>query len=196
MPTGTSGRFAAALAAAALAGTALSAGLPPSQVVGINAAVLNIARIRSAGAPQAHPAIVRERVALADEVQTGARSQLQLLLLDRSTFTIGANARLTIDRYVYDSNRSLRSMSARVVTGAFRFMSGRPDRGGGSTINTPVAAIGIRGTIVEGVVGEAAMQIARGETAVQTRVYGQPDPSSVRVPPNTRPRNTRNLPVC
>src|SRR5258706_8228898 len=158
MPTRTSGRFAAALVAAALAGTALSAGLPPSQVVGINAAVLNIARIRSAGAPQAHPAIVRERVALADEVQTGARSQLQLLLLDRSTFTIGANARLTIDRFVYDPNR--RSLTASVAKGAFRFMSGRPDRAGEASIGTPVSTIGIRGTIVEGVVGSEAVAIA------------------------------------
>jgi hypothetical protein len=179
MPNRTSGRFAAVAAAAALAGTAPSAGSPPPQVVGINAAVLNIARIRSAGTPQARLAVVRERVALADEVQTGARSQLQLLLLDRSTFTVGANARLTIDRYVYDPNRSVRSMSAKIVTGAFRFVSGRPNRAGSSTINTPVAAIGIRGTIVEGVVGEAAMQIARGESAVGPGIRSESDTASL-----------------
>src|SRR3546814_15973466 len=44
-------------------------------------------------------------------------------------------------------------------------MSGRPNAGGNGTasISSPVATIGIRGTIVEGVVGKAALQIAADE---------------------------------
>ncbi|MEP7004929.1 MAG: hypothetical protein ABI810_03030, partial [Sphingomonas bacterium] len=90
--TGTRARFLTLAIALSLAGTAIAAGQP--QIVGINAAVLNNVRIRSAGAPQAHAALVRQRVALNDEVQTGGRSQLQVLLLDKTTFTVGANARL------------------------------------------------------------------------------------------------------
>ncbi len=147
----------------ALAGGALAAGAP--QAVGIASAVLNDVSIESAGTRQFRHAVLRQRVALADQVQTGQRSQLQVLLLDRSVFTVGANARLTIDRYVYDP-ASGRSFSASVAKGAFRFMSGRPDRGGNSSINTPVAAIGIRGTIVDGVVGAEAIAIANGERGI------------------------------
>ena len=167
---------ATALAGAGLAGSGIAAGAP--QVVGINAAVLNNVRIRSAGAPQAHIAVVRQRVALADEVQTGGRSQLQVLLLDKSVFTVGANARLTIDRFVYDPNRGARSMAASVTKGAFRFLSGRPDRAGTTSIRTPIATIGVRGTIVEGVVGEQAALIAAGE-ALGRPVRSDPETASL-----------------
>ena len=104
-----------------------------------------------------------------------------VLLLDKSVFTVGANARLTVDRYVYDPNRGSRSIGATVAKGAFRFMSGKPDRGGGSQIRTPVATIGIRGTILEGVVGESAALIAAGESAVGRNVDSDPDTASLIV---------------
>ncbi len=144
--------------------TALAA---PPQPVGITSAVLNQVTITGAGTRQARRAVLRQRVAIADQVQTGARSQLQVLLLDRATFTVGANAHLTIDRYVYDPATG-RSFSASVARGAFRFMSGRPARSGNSIINTPVATIGIRGTIVDGVIGADAIAIASGERGIGT----------------------------
>lgn len=156
-------RIIAFAALAGLAGTALAAGTPPA--IGIASAVLNDVKIASAGASRSRQAVLRQRMALADQVQTGARSQLQVLLLDRAVFTVGANARLTIDRFVYDPATG-RSFSASVAKGAFRFMSGRPNRGGASTIATPVSSIGIRGTIVEGVVGEDAIAIAKGEKGI------------------------------
>jgi hypothetical protein len=175
----------ASLAAAALAATA-------PQVVGINAAVLNDVRIRGAGTAQARPAVLRQRVALADQVLTGQRSQLQVLLLDKSTFTVGANAQLTIDRYVYDPGGG-RSFTASVAKGAFRFMSGRPDRGGGSAINTPVAAIGIRGTIIEGVVGEDAVAIASGEREINRSIGGDPATASLIILRGPGARTEGNL---
>jgi len=147
----------------ALIGSALAAGAP--QVVGIASAVLNDVSIESAGAGQFRHAVLRQQVGLLDQVQTGLHSQLQVLLLDASVFTIGANARLMIDRYVYDPAAG-RSFSASIAKGAFRFISGRPDRRGSSSINTPVAAIGIRGTIVDGVVGAEAVAIANGERGI------------------------------
>ena len=174
---GARARFVTLAIAVSLAGTAIAAGQP--QIVGINAAVLNNVRIRSAGAPQAHIAVVRQRVALNDEVQTGGRSQLQVLLLDKSVFNVGANARLTIDRFVYDPNRGARSLAASVTKGAFRFISGRPDAPGSTSIRTPIASIGVRGTIVDGVVGQDAASIAAGEAGVGPRVRGDPATASL-----------------
>lgn len=165
----------AAIMLVSLAGAGLAAATP--RVVGINAVVLNDVRIRSAGTPP-RPAVLRQRVALADQVQTGQRSQLQVLLLDKSVFTVGANALLTIDRYVYDPN-SGRSFAASVAKGAFRFMSGRPDRGGDSSVSTPVATIGIRGTIFDGVVGADAIAIASGESAIDRSIRGDPATASL-----------------
>lgn len=168
----------AAALALALGGVATAAGGP--QIVGIAAAVLNDVRIKPVAAPQPHRAALRERVALADQVQTGQRSQLQMLLLDRSVFTVGANARLTIDRYVYDPATG-RAFSATVAKGAFRFMSGQPDRRGASSIQTPVASIGIRGTIVEGVIGKDAIEIAKQERGLGRGVKGDAETASLIV---------------
>ena len=164
---------------AAVAVSLSAAALAAGEVVGIAAAVLNQVRVQPAGAPQAHPLLVRQRVALGDQIQTGERSQAQLMLLDKSTFTIGANARLTIDRFVYDPHS--RSLGATVAKGAFRFMSGRPDRAGDASIGTPVSTIGIRGTIVEGVVGSEAVAIAGREPALNARLTSDPETASLIV---------------
>lgn len=165
----------AATIAVSLGGAALAAA---PQVIGIAATVLNQVRIQTAGAPE-RPLQPRQRVALGDRIETGQRSQAQLMLLDKSTFTIGANARLTIDRFVYDPNS--RSISASVAKGAFRFMSGRPDRGGDASISTPVSTIGIRGTIVDGVVGSEAVAIASREQAINPRLKSDPESASLIV---------------
>ncbi len=135
--------------------------------VGVTAAIHNYVQLgRGKAAPRT--AVVRERVILNDEVRTGRASQLQILLQDRTTFTVGADARITIDRFVYDPNRSTRIVSAKVAQGAFRFMSGRTlgKASGPATVRTPVGTLGIRGTIVEGVVGGDAVRIALAEPAV------------------------------
>lgn len=167
--------FASALP---LAGAAVAAGTP--QVVGIAAAILNDVLIASGGTAQLRPAVIRERVALADRVQTGQRSQLQLMLLDRSTFTVGPNARLTIDRFVYDPARG-GAFDASVAKGAFRFMSGRRATPGSSSIRTPVATVGIRGTVIDGVVGAEALAIARDERGIGRGMRGDPETASLIV---------------
>jgi hypothetical protein len=168
-----------AFVTAAAVVTLSAAALAANEVVGIAAAVLNQVRVQPAGTAQAHPLLLRQRVALGDQIQTGERGQAQLMLLDKSTFTIGANARLTIDRFVYDPHS--RSLTATVAKGAFRFMSGRPDRAGDASIGTPVSTIGIRGTIVEGVIGSEAVAIAGREPALNSRLTSDPETASLIV---------------
>lgn len=176
MRPGPLGKAAAAVAAASLAASPVSA-----QAVGVNAAVRNKVVIVGAGTKKARPAVVRERVILNDEVRTAAASQLQILLLDRTTFTVGANARVAVDRFVYDPARNSRSTGVSVTRGAFRFMSGRNLRrpSGPVTVRTPVATIGIRGTIFEGVVGKDAIDIAEREPAVGRKVKAKKDEATL-----------------
>ena len=152
----------AAVAVAALAGPA------QAQTVGVNAAIRNNVAIKTARDTELRPARLKERVGLGDDIVTAAASVLQILLLDRTSLTVGANARMKVDRFVYDPARSASSVGASVAKGAFRFMSGKAMRGapGQSSVTTPAASIGIRGTIFEGAVGPDAVRIARGETAV------------------------------
>ena len=158
------------VAAAAMVGTGVGAGVSAESAdaqtnpaaVGVAAAVVGDVKLSNTLSPKPRAVSVRQRIAIADLIQTGKGGQLQVLLLDRSTFTIGANAILRIDRFVYDPARG-RTSGASVARGAFRFMSGQSNRGNSSTISSPVATIGIRGTILEGTVGEGARDIAKQE---------------------------------
>ena len=150
--------------------TALIAGLLAStfatvalaqDVVGRNAAVKGTVEIASLG-EEARAAIVKEDVRLQDEVTSQLDSSLQVLLLDETVFTVGPEARLTIDRFVYDPARATGGMKASVKKGMFRFVSGKTARGSNTvSIDTPVASLGVRGTIVEGLVGREAIALAR-----------------------------------
>ena len=153
-------RIVAGLAALSLATAAFAQASP--QVIGVTSAVVREATLSNARIATPRAITLRERIALADLIQTGKQSQVQLMLLDRSVFSIGANARLRIDRFVHDPAAG-RAMGASVAKGAFRFMSGRPARQNASTVSTPVATIGIRGTVFDGAVGKTAIDVARGE---------------------------------
>jgi len=180
-------RAAAAVAAASLVASPV---LAQANAVGINAAIRNKVEIRGAATKKVRPAVLRERVILNDEVRTGAASQLQILLLDRTTFTVGANARVAVDRFVYDPRSNSRSTGVSVTKGAFRFMSGRTlgRPSGPVSVRTPVATIGIRGTIFEGVVGEEAIRIAEREAAVGRKVKAKEDEASLIVLRGPGPR--------
>jgi len=139
-----------------------------AQAIGANAVVVNDVRIATQAEPQVHQARVRERISIGNPVHTGTASHVQILLLDGTTFQIGANARLVIDRFVYDASRSASAVGAEVAQGSFRFVSGQPTHGrpGETAVRTPAASIGVRGTIFEGAVGQDAVNIARFEGGI------------------------------
>lgn len=156
-----------------LAAAAAPALAQANAAIGVNAAIRNQVQMKTAADAAFRPAVVREMVRLGDTVTSGANSALQILLRDRSVFTIGANARMTLDRFVYDPARGTGDVAATVAKGAFRFMSGKAlARGGSKTINTAVASIGVRGTIVEGAVGAEAVAIAQNEPGLAGQVQG------------------------
>jgi hypothetical protein len=73
-------------------------------------------------------------------------------LKDGTQLTLGENATLVVDDFVYDSSRSRGELALRVVKGAFLCVGGRVEGlGGGKVrIQTPAAAIGVRGTTAWG----------------------------------------------
>ncbi|MEP7006343.1 MAG: hypothetical protein ABI810_10185 [Sphingomonas bacterium] len=165
--------------AAALLAVAVS---PASaQTVGVNAAVVNDVRMTTQANPVVHKAVVKERVSLGNDIVTGRASVLQVLLLDHTSFTVGGNARIKVDRFVYDPGRSASSVGLSVAKGAFRFISGKPLHAnpGQSAIRTPIVSIGIRGTIVEGAIGADAIRIARGEIAIPQSFTADPENASL-----------------
>lgn len=173
------GRRLAAFAALILSLTGAAVIAAPPRPVGTVAAVLNHVRIKPGVRAQPRPAVVHQRLLLGNQVQTGQRSHMQALLLDRSAFTVGPNSQVTIDRFVYDPAGS--SFTSSIAKGAMRFMSGSRGTGGSRSIATPVATIGIRGTVIDTVVGEEAIAVARREREVGSSVGGDPESASLIV---------------
>lgn len=83
-----------------------------------------------------------------DRVRTGADSVAQLLFADQTTLSVGPRSEVTLDRFVYDPNRSTGDVAVSLTTGALRFVSGQQDPRS-YQVRTPVASIGVRGTIVD-----------------------------------------------
>ena len=143
---------------------AVAAPVQAQDSVGVNAAIRNSVQTRSSTTGPLRPAQLRGAVRLGDQFVTGPQSQVQVLLRDRSTFTVGANARMTVDRFVVSEGGG---SAVSVARGAFRFVSGRTARSTSrEAISTPVGSIGVRGTIVEGVVGPDILAALRAQPDV------------------------------
>lgn len=86
-------------------------------------------------------------VILNDTLTTGAAARLEVTFKDNTRLTLGENAKLTLDRYVFDPAAGRGTIRFTVV-GALRFLSGQLSKLARSdvTVRTSVATIGIRGT--------------------------------------------------
>lgn len=140
----------------------LCAALPARALVDIGVAAAVRGKV-AATAPGAAGRVVEtgKPVYQNDKVSTGADSKLQILLLDESGFTVGPNSEMTLDEFVFDPATADGKVAASVKKGSFRFVTGKVARKDGSRMKvaTPVATIGIRGTMVGGSVGDGEATI-------------------------------------
>jgi hypothetical protein len=115
--------------------------------------------------------IVGSDVFTNERVRTGVESTAQLLFLDKTSLSIGPQAELTLDKFVYNPNRGAGEVVLNSVKGAFRFVSGSQDPRH-YTIKTPVATLGVRGTVVDYLVqnGKAVFILVQG--AAQLTIPG------------------------
>ncbi len=77
---------------------------------------------------------------------------------DGSTLNLTENTRLVVNEFVFDPNGSGNKELLNIVQGSLTFISGQIAHNGDMTIDTPVATMGIRGTVggVTGVTAEMA----------------------------------------
>lgn len=89
-------------------------------------------------------------------VHTGPTGKLQLMLLDQTTFTIGPNSDMVLDEFVYDPNTSVGKVSASILKGVFRYVTGKiaQARPTSMKVTVPVGCLGDRGTDFEAQVAE------------------------------------------
>lgn len=115
-----------------------------AQAVGRVAAVEGNATIlRNGVAITAH---VGDAVLKGDVLQT-VSGQLGVTFTDGSTLNLTANSRMVVNEFVYQPNGTQNSQLLNLVQGSLTFISGEVAHSGNMKIGTPVATMGIRGTI-------------------------------------------------
>lgn len=92
--------------------------------------------------------VLGDNVIYNERIETSGSGLVQVLLVDGSTFTVGANSNLVIDEFVYDPNAGTGKLVSSFGKGVARFVGGKlSKKRGGVTVKTPVGTIGIRGGI-------------------------------------------------
>ncbi|CTQ55748.1 hypothetical protein LP7551_04294 [Roseibium album] len=92
--------------------------------------------------------VLGDNVIYNERIETSGSGLVQVLLVDGSTFTVGANSNLVIDEFVYDPSSGSGKLVATFGKGVARFVGGKlSKKRGGVTVNTRVGTIGIRGGI-------------------------------------------------
>lgn len=110
------------------------------------------AQVEATQAGQTRALVVKSEVYFRDRCHSREGARLQATLKDGTQLTLGENATLVVDEFIYDPFMSRGALSLRVVKGAFLYVGGQIEGVNGAKvqIRTPVGAIGLRGTTVWG----------------------------------------------
>jgi len=106
------------------------------------------------GAPIGKPPQAVERVlhvgidVQANElIRTKSDDRAQLLFIDGTTLTVGPNAELTIDKFVYDPATRKGELSINASKGVLRLVGGKISKSAPIVVTTPAGTMGVRGGI-------------------------------------------------
>ena len=75
-------------------------------------------------------------------------SATRLVMADSTNLSLGRQATIKLDRTVFNDEHSYREIAIRLTSGAFRFVTGHSEKTA-YKITTPLATIGVRGTILD-----------------------------------------------
>ena len=141
------------LLSSALAGAAALALFSAPFAIGEAAAKVGVTSATD-GDPLGKPPAEAERVLRIgidvqanERITTSANDRAHLVFLDGSSLTVGPNAQLTIDQFVYDPNTKTGDLAINASRGVLRLVGGKISKTHPITITTPSSTIGIRGGI-------------------------------------------------
>lgn len=128
---------------------AQSAAPPPasgttSASVGIVSSLQGSASVVRNGATAALK--VQDEVFKGDVLKTGQASTLGIVFDDETTFSLTANASISVDDFVYEEGGDKNAANFKFVQGTVAFVANAVAKTGDMTLSTPTATMGIRGT--------------------------------------------------
>lgn len=134
-------------------------------------------------------------------IETFEESATEILFLDETTISLGPASSIVLDEFVYDPDPTASSFVVTVTEGAMRFTSGVLPSDA-YKIHTPVATIGIRGTVIDLIVTREARDDGTLGTSVSLSVVeGEADLIDCRgdishVPAGASSRTTGSSSAC
>lgn len=114
--------------------------------VGTVSSVKAPATVTRSGNANAQPLKVGDDIFQNDELSTGLGGALGVTFDDETTFTLQANASITVNDFVYSKTGGGNKALVSVVRGTTAFFANQVAKTGDMKINTPTATLGIRGT--------------------------------------------------
>jgi hypothetical protein len=170
------------------------------------------------GDPTGKPPVDAERIlrvgidVVADEtITTHANDRAHLVFLDGTALTVSPNARLKIDRFVYDPASQTGDIAITATRGVFRLVGGKISKSNAITVQTPSASLGLRGgislftvdpqqTTAQFLFGKSLVVTGNGHTEKATRpgteilaVTGMAPGAPVAIPPGVLTQPLRLL---
>lgn len=158
--------------------------LPPSPAlaaterIGLAAIVRNdVSQIEpSSSKIQKGDDVVRDEV-----VQTSADSNAKFVFKDSTNLMLGPNSKMKLDRAVFSDQQGVGDIAVKLTLGSFRFVTGLSAKEA-YTITTPLATLGVRGTILDlnlellkntVVLKEGASRVCAGGNCVELTRVGE-----------------------
>ena len=130
------------------------------------------------------PLKLKDDIYLNDVLQTAADSSLGVTFNDATTFNLTANAKITVDSFVYEDGGKNNAALFDVARGTVAFVAASVARTGDMKISTPSATLGIRGTT--GLVEVPEGAAANSPNNVAIKLYPDADGRVGRIEVNDR----------
>ncbi|WP_245286611.1 FecR domain-containing protein [Bradyrhizobium sp. ARR65] len=127
------------------------------------------------------PLHLRDDIFLNDTVQTSSSSSLGITFNDATTFNLSANAKITIDNYVYEDGGKSNAGIFDIGKGTVAFVAAAVAKTGDMKITTPTSTLGIRGTT-----GLVEVPEGGGANNVNIKLYPDADGHVGRIEVNDR----------
>ena len=144
---------------------------PASEPIGNVATLTGTATVTRNNVPT--PLNLKDDIFPDDVLQTSANSTLGITFTDATTFNLTANAKITVDSFVYEENGTQNGALFDIGKGTVAFVAAAVAKTGDMRISTPTATLGIRGTT--GLVEVPEGTSATNPNNVAIKLYPDPD---------------------
>ncbi|MET3925424.1 FecR domain-containing protein [Devosia sp. 2618] len=111
-------------------------------------------------------------VSVGETIVTGSSGTVQIVFADQTRLVVGPGSALRIETYLLASNNRAQKLAIDALGGTFRFVSGNSAKSAYS-INTPTAAIAVRGTKFDFIVQPRSTRVMLYEGALQLCASGR-----------------------